>query len=139
MTPVELAELHAVCFTTPRPWNEQEFADFLASDRTILCTAPDGFALGQCAGPEAELLTIAVRPEAQGRGQGRALLSGFLSNCRDRDIEDVFLEVAVDNTVAIALYRAAGFTESGRRKDYYRRANGQRVSCLLMRRTLVSA
>ncbi len=136
MTPTELAEIHAACFSTPRPWTAEEFVGFLALERTVLCLGPDGFALGQLAGPEVELLTISVRPRAQGQGQGRKLLSEFLDQSCSRGAQDAFLEVLVNNAAAIALYISAGFTESGLRKDYYQAPNGQKSSSLLMRKSL---
>ena len=36
MTPADLAALHARCFTTPRPWGEAEFVDFLADPLAFL-------------------------------------------------------------------------------------------------------
>lgn len=136
MTPLELAQIHAACFTSPRPWSADEFAGFLSSDRTILCTEADGFALGQQAGPEVELLTICVSRDARRQGRGRQLLTEFLAKCHAVGAEDVFLEVAQDNTNAITLYSSAGFIESGLRKDYYTSANGQKTSCLLMRKSI---
>ena len=44
----------------------------------------------------------------------------------------MFLEVAQDNQPAHALYVAAGFIETGRRKDYYKNANGRRADAILM-------
>ncbi|MFU1477623.1 hypothetical protein ACM25N_07930 [Roseovarius sp. C7] len=46
-----------------------------------------------------------------------------------------FSEVAEDNAGAIALYRAAGFGECGRRKGYYRRAGGA-VDALVLAKDL---
>jgi ribosomal-protein-alanine N-acetyltransferase len=50
--------------------------------------------------------------------------------------ESLFLEVAVDNAAAIGLYRAAGFTEAGRRRGYYTKTEDARVDALIMRRDL---
>ena len=47
--------------------------------------------------------------------------------------ETLFLEVAVDNTAAIALYRAAGFASAGTRKGYYDRGAAGRVDALVLR------
>lgn len=121
MNPETLAEIHAASFDTPRPWSAAEFADLVASPLCILVTVPDGFALGRAVADEAELLTIAVRPEARRKGAGRALVAAFLAEARRRGAARAFLEVADDNGAAIGLYRSAGFAETGRRAGYYGR------------------
>lgn len=85
----------------------------------MLCASPQGFLLGRIAGDEAELLTLAVAPEARGQGEGRALVGGFLKDCRGRGAKVVFLEVAADNAAAIGLYRATGWRQVGQRRSYY--------------------
>jgi ribosomal-protein-alanine N-acetyltransferase len=84
---------------------------------------------------EAELLTIAVDPAHRRQGLGRTLVEAFLAEARQRGAETAFLEVAEDNTAARTLYTAAGFTQTGRRKGYYRGA-GRVVDAILMGRTL---
>ncbi|WGI20959.1 ribosomal protein S18-alanine N-acetyltransferase [Amylibacter sp. IMCC11727] len=136
MTPAQLAAIHAASFTQPRPWSADEFVALLASERTRLLTSENGFALIQTAGPEAELLTIAVHPNARRTGQGRDLLARALTAAQKAKCEDIFLEVVDDNTPAIALYRDAGFRERAIRKDYYNGANGKKSSALVMHKSL---
>ncbi len=134
MTPKRCAEIHAACFTTPRPWSEPEFADLLASEHVFLCARPQGFALGRIAGPEAELLTIAVLPNYRAQGIGAELLADFHAQATALGATDFFLEVANDNTAAIALYSRAGYAQCGIRKDYYETPRGPRISALVLRR-----
>lgn len=137
MTPADLATLHGRCFVTPRPWGADEFVDFLADPLCFLLVEADaGFLLGRVAAGEAELLTIAVAPEARRRGLGRKLLARFIYQARLRAAESAFLEVAEDNAAAKALYLAAGFGESGRRKGYYYAPDGTRSDALVMVRAL---
>lgn len=136
MTPQQLAAIHADCFTVPRPWSAEEFADLLDADTTFLCAQDDGFALGRTAGPEAELLTLAVRPAEQGKGLGRKLLRQYESEARKRGATEAFLEVAVDNAPAIHLYRSEGYADAGWRKDYYEGPTGVKISCLVLRKEL---
>ena len=132
MTPAALATLHTRCFTTPRPWSEAEFAALLASPHVFLETESKGFVLGRVMAGEAELLTIAVDPDARREGRARALLAQFVSTAQTRGAEQAFLEVAEDNTAARAAYRSAGWQESGRRKGYYRMPDGNRVDAIVL-------
>ncbi|MFN3938429.1 MAG: ribosomal-protein-alanine acetyltransferase, partial [Gemmobacter sp.] len=58
---------HARCFTSPPPWSEAAFAAALADPNGFLCGEGAGFALGRVTLDEAELLTLAVAPEARRR------------------------------------------------------------------------
>lgn len=71
--------------------------------------------------PEADVQTVAVAPEEQGRGTGRALLGVLIDVAGDRGAGVLHLEVRADNAAALALYRAVGFVVDGRRRDYYGR------------------
>jgi ribosomal-protein-alanine N-acetyltransferase len=132
MTPAALARLHALCFTYPRPWSEPEFTSLLAGPGAFLVSDPQGFALGRAIAGEAELLTIAVAPCARRQGLGRRLLDQFLDAARQHGSAVVFLEVASDNAAALALYRATGFAECGRRADYYAGPGPRRTDALVL-------
>lgn len=137
MTPEELAALHADCFdTAPRPWTAAEFADFLEDPAVTLCAVPHGFGLLRIAGPEAEVLTIAVAPECQRQGIGRLLMTEMEAIARAAGATDMFLEVAETNVAAAALYAGCGFVEAGYRRDYYRPPRGNRVSARVLRLSL---
>lgn len=137
MTPARMAAIHACAFTDHRPWSEAEFATLLA-DRQVfsLAQGPDCFALGRVVLDEAELLTIATDPAAQRQGLARGCLNRFLTDCAARGAARVFLEVDAANLPALALYRTAGFTEAGRRKGYYRHADGKRSDAIVMGKPL---
>ncbi len=139
MTPNQMAAIHKIAMDTSRPWSEREMAQMLAHDGVFTIADPAGFALGRAIGAEAELLTIAVDPQAQRQGIGRALLNRFEEESLRRHATDLFLEVAEDNIAAQALYRKAGWSEAGRRSNYYPRAEGFSVDALLLKKTLQSA
>lgn len=120
MTPARLAEIHHACFQVPRPWAEAEFADFCASPSCFLVPHAAGFALGRAVADEAELLTIAVLPDARRTGLGKLLITGFLDEAARRGATSAFLEVSEANESALALYRGAGFAMVARRRGYYR-------------------
>ncbi len=91
-----------------------------------------GLILLRTAADEAEILTLAVHPEARRRGVGHALLTSGLALS---DAAAVFLEVAAANLPALALYYAAGFSQCGLRRQYY--ADGG--DALVLRRLLNGA
>ena len=136
-----LSAIHATGFE--RGWDTVEFELMLADPAVIGHAArpggrgePLGFALSRLAADEAEILTVAVKPQARGRGLGRLILRQHLALLAGRGIRAIFLEVAEDNEPALRLYRALGFTEVGRRVGYYRRADGKPATALVMRRAL---
>ena len=64
-------------------------------------------------------MTIGTATAAQGRGVGRTLLCALLDLAAGLGAQRVFLEVRVDNDVAIGLYASQGFVQVGRRRGYY--------------------
>ena len=68
---------------------------------------------------EAELLRIAVSPEARGQGLGRALLEACQRDLAEAGMARLFLEVRPSNAAAIRLYHACGWRPCGRRPGYY--------------------
>lgn len=132
MTPDDLAALHARCFRNPRPWTAEEFAGLLDTRGTFLLEAPQGFLMGRAIAGEAELLTVAVDPQARRAGTGRALIAAFAGRAASMGAEEAFLEVADDNLAARGLYSATGWLESGVRRRYY----GPATDAIVMRLTL---
>jgi [ribosomal protein S18]-alanine N-acetyltransferase len=134
-----IAELHARSFA--RGWSADECAALLADRhvlglvalaRSFFGTRPVGFALVREAAGEAEILSIGVVPDARGRGAGWALLAAAVDRLRLRGISDLFLEVDESNLPALALYRAFGFRERGRRQSYYRSGEGAPAAALVL-------
>lgn len=119
-----LAALHARAFA--RGWGPDEF-ERLLSERTVrahvACEGrnrqPVGFILSHVVPPEAEVLTLAVVTDKRRRGIGRALLAHHLGRLASEGISTSFLEVEEGNVAALALYRAMGYADVGRRKGYY--------------------
>jgi len=75
-------------------------------------------------------------PEARGQGHGRRLVEAIANGARLRGARTLFLEVRDGNDGALALYRSDGFSEVGRRKNYYNGATGERFDAITMRRDL---
>ncbi len=135
----EMAEIHALCFRSPRPWRADEFSELLASNGVFTCTRAKGLILGRLAGPEAEILTLAVVPDAQRQGIASELLDEFERTARQNGAVQLFLEVANTNQGALALYRKHQYRDAGIRKDYYASPTGQKVSALVMSKLLSPA
>ncbi|WP_372781417.1 GNAT family N-acetyltransferase [Phenylobacterium sp.] len=137
-----MAAAHAQAFAAG--WREDEFEDllegegiygFLAADET----GPLGVILCRVAAGEMEVLTLGVAPAARRRGVARALIAVALPAARDLAAEAAFLEVAIDNEPAIALYAALGFRKAGLRKAYYDRGPEGFMDALVMRLDLNAA
>ena len=136
--PDALARLHARCFTAPPPWSAQAFAGFLADPLCHLCVddpaAPRGFALLRAVVDEAELLTLAVHPDARRQGLAARLLRQGLAALPQARL--CYLEVASDNHAARALYAALGFAQTGLRRGYYTHPDGTTRDALILQATL---
>jgi tRNA threonylcarbamoyl adenosine modification protein YeaZ len=127
------AAIHAAAFTAvERGWSADEIRALAERPGGLFVQAPAGFALGQVIADEAEILTIAIRPDRQNRGDGRALLAAFEIAAAGRGASRIFLDVAEDNLAARALYSGAGYSLDGRRRGYYRRPDGGHSDALLM-------
>jgi [ribosomal protein S18]-alanine N-acetyltransferase len=113
-----LAALHAVCFDDA--WDAAALRALLVSPGTYAFHNTDGFVLARVAGGEAEILSLAVAPQARGKGLGRALLRTAIAKAEQMGADAMFLEVGSDNPAALALYAGLGFVNVGARKAYYR-------------------
>lgn len=123
------------------PWGAGAFRVFLTAGFAFSRVALSGgrvvgYALGWCAGREAELMNLAVHPEWQGRSLGSTLLRWTLATCARRGAAEIYLEVRPSNERAQRLYRRHRFELCARRRDYYR---NPREDALVLRRALSRA
>ncbi len=116
-------------------WTRSQCAGILPMAGVNLILAEDeegkilGFSLYRTIAGDAELLLLAVDPESQGKGIGRQLLSHFIRDAKDSGATRIHLEVRDDNS-AIRVYRAAGFEQVHRRRNYYRGRGGAAFDAL---------
>ncbi len=116
------AEVPKAAHWTPRQWLDV-FRE--ATPARICWIAEDesagaaGFLVAQYGGPEWELENIAVLPEFQRQGAGRALLTALLAEMEEAGAERILLEVRASNGTAIRFYEGNGFVKAVRRRDYY--------------------
>lgn len=107
-------------------WPLQMFLDELSQPETrryLVAQSNDGivgYAGLMCIEPIADVQTIAVVPEYEGRGIGTALLTSLIDEARRRQAADVLLEVRADNPRAQQLYVRFGFEQIHVRPRYYR-------------------
>jgi tRNA threonylcarbamoyladenosine biosynthesis protein TsaB len=130
-----LAALHAESFDTP--WSAAEFAKLMAMPGASATLAlerdePLGFALLRRVSDEAEIITIGTRLFAQRRGIAGRLIAYEARRLAALGVVALFIEVASSNAAAQALYAACGFSEAGRRRDYYK----GREDAIVMRKAI---
>ena len=94
-----------------------------------------GFAMARIVAREAELLLLAVKKGEQQCGVGGVLLQAFIERACARGAQRLHLEVREGNH-AVNLYRRAGFTEVGRRRNYYSGRDGQIYDALTLARNV---
>lgn len=70
-------------------------------------------------GDEAQVANFVVRPENRRAGFGEQLLRYLLTQARQEGCQLATLEVRAQNKPAQALYRKAGFVQTGRRPRVY--------------------
>lgn len=123
-------------------WTRSQCAGILPMAGVSLMVARDsndgqaiGFSLLRSVADEAELLLLAVIPSHHRQGIGTRLLDDFMDRARTGGAARVHLEVR-DGNPATAMYRGAGFSPIGRRRNYYHGADGQRYDALTFARNL---
>jgi ribosomal-protein-alanine N-acetyltransferase len=134
-----IAVLHGDSFR--RGWSGEEVEGLLL-DRSVIAQSARigrlvaGFIMSRMAADEAEILSVAVARNKQGRGLARQLLTLHLRRLAGLGVRTVFLEVDENNKSAIRLYSRAGFREVSRRANYYSQPGGKSAAALVLRRDI---
>ena len=120
----EIAALERICFS--RPWSRKMLAEELENQCAAFLTALDavtgkvvGYAGLLVVADEGYITNVAVLPEYRRRGVAARLLQVFCDFAAGQKLTFLTLEVRPSNEAAIALYTGFGFTERGRRRNYY--------------------
>jgi N6-L-threonylcarbamoyladenine synthase len=131
-TEKDLAGIMAIeheCFLNDA-WSEEVMDSELVASHTFYIVALDdekviGYAgLSKLPGStQADIQTIATKPNYRGKGIGRSLLTTLVNKAKELGATEIFLEVRADNTVAQKLYKVFGFKKIGVRKNYYQPDN----------------
>ncbi|MCK9685488.1 ribosomal protein S18-alanine N-acetyltransferase [Scleromatobacter humisilvae] len=124
------------------PWTRGNFIDSIAAGYLArVLVGNDGELIGYFVAmpgfEEMHLLNVTVSSRHEGQGHARRLLAELYALSASFAATAVWLEVRESNARARALYLRDGFTEAGRRRDYYPAPAGQREDAILMTRLLV--
>jgi len=131
-----IANLEKTCFSDP--WSENSIASELNNRLSYWLVADDhgtiaGYIGSQTVLDWSDVMNIAVAPEYRRQGVGEALMNGLMDHLTRVGAKVFSLEVRVSNAPAIALYEKLGFTQAGRRPNYY---HHPREDALILRKEL---
>ncbi|MBR3953190.1 MAG: ribosomal protein S18-alanine N-acetyltransferase [Oscillospiraceae bacterium] len=129
----KVAEIEKICFS--HPWSERtvasemesRFSDFFGA---FIEGELAGYIGGRTIAGETEIFNVAVKPDFRRKGIAKALIKKFTEAAREKETQQIFLEVRTSNLGAIALYEKCGFVFCGIRKDYY---DDPKENAILMR------
>jgi [ribosomal protein S18]-alanine N-acetyltransferase len=129
-----LADIHRQCF--PNYWDIDAFNNFFAVENTFALLAenraPAGMTVYRVQYEQADIITLAVCPNARRQGIARLLLKEALSHMAGLGVKQLFLDVEAGNLPALSLYEGHGFTHIKRRRNYYRQKDGTFTDALVM-------
>ena len=135
-TPDDIDALRRIESEGQDRWSRGQFADELNLKFSTIHVLEDGtgiigFAVTWNVAGEIQLNNIGVRGDARRRGMGSLLISHIIMTARNTGGPGkIYLEVSAENTAALFFYRAHGFIETGRRKNYY-----DSIDAILMERS----
>lgn len=120
----QVAQLEQVCFSDP--WSLHAVTSEITNPLSLWLVAVDGeqvlgYIGSQSVLGEADMMNLAVSPDARGKGIGEKLVRSLIEQLLANDVYRLTLEVRVSNDPAIKLYEKLGFTQIGRRPNYYYR------------------
>jgi len=92
-----------------------------------------GFAIVDLLGDRSELIDLCVAPLYRHKGIGNSLLNKVIEVSIENKCENITLEVKLDNTFAINLYKKNEFRIANIRKKYY---NNGSIDAYVMQREL---
>ena len=129
-----VAALEKCCFSDP--WSEKSVAGELSNDLSLWLVAVEGEDVAGYVGSqtvlgETDMMNVAVSPDCRRRGIAERLITALVENLREQGSHCLTLEVRASNAPAIGLYEKLGFSQVGRRPNYYR---NPREDALILRK-----
>ena len=130
----QIAQLEKLCFSDP--WSVNSIASELDNKLSFWLVATEedrvtGYIGSQTVMDETDMMNVAVHPDYRRKGIAEALVNGLVEALKRKESRCLTLEVRASNVPAIALYEKLGFSEIGRRKNYYR---NPREDALILRK-----
>jgi len=118
----QVAALEKACFSDP--WSENSVASELNDPLSCWLVALEGETVAGYVGSqtvldETDMMNIAVREDFRRLGIATSLVLALIGRLKERGSRRLTLEVRASNESAQALYARLGFTQVGRRKNYY--------------------
>ena len=130
----QIARLERICFSDP--WSERSIASELDNKLAFWLVAVEGETVAGYIGSqtvmdETDMMNVAVHPDFRRKGIAESLINTLVDQLKSMGSHCLTLEVRASNVPAIALYEKLGFSEIGRRKNYYR---NPREDALILRK-----
>ncbi len=127
-------EIECACF--PTPWNIESYIGELNNPASFYVVARDGdnpVAFGGIWIIEghAHIVTMATDENHRRQGLARMIINKFVHECKNRNVEEITLEVRVNNEAAKNLYKSFGFVTVGIRPKYYTDTNEDALVMLM--------
>ena len=121
-----------------KKWAKKDFYTFISNQDNIFILAhskPVGYLKARVIRDEIEIISILIDKKFRKIGIGKNLMYKLLNIALKKKIQNIFLEVSVENLIAINLYKKFNFIKVGKRKNYYYQ-NGRHVDANIMRLSL---
>ena len=130
----QVAALEKICFSDP--WSENSVAYELTNKLAYWLVALEGDTVvgyigSQTVMEETDMMNVAVHPDYRRKGSAEALVNGLVEALKERGSHCLTLEVRASNEPAKSLYEKLGFSQIGRRPNYYR---NPREDALILRK-----
>lgn len=130
----QVALLEQACFSDP--WSEKAISSELINPLSCWIVALDGEMLAGYVGSQsvlgwADMMNLAVAVDYRRRGIAEQLVHTLIDNLKSQDVTCLTLEVRASNQPAIKLYEKIGFSQVGRRPNYY---HNPKEDALIMRK-----
>ena len=121
-----------------KKWKKKDFDSFISNHENIFILShpkPVGYLKARVTRDEIEIISILIDKKFRKSGIGKSLLYKLINIALKKKIQNVFLEVSVENQIAINLYKKFNFIKVGKRKNYYFQ-NGKYTDANIMRLAL---
>ncbi|HPS58992.1 MAG TPA: ribosomal protein S18-alanine N-acetyltransferase [Spirochaetota bacterium] len=120
----DIESIHAIEQQSISSWSYDQFVEEISREFSVLLAAflddmVSGYISAWIIGDQAEIHSLAVSSRFSRIGIGGKLLNSLSVEAAGRGCSSILLEVKSRNVPAVNFYKKNGFTETGRRKNYY--------------------